>query len=207
MKKIILAVICVIVSLSAVADDRNGIQRSYSEESFFIPTPKPERSWHHSGLFFNAGVGVLAGGEYCDPGLGYEIGWGYRWHIGAGVSWEVFRLGANMDLLNFVNTCNFRLTTGVRYDTPRFDFMKKMSMYANFVCGAGYVPEQEQGGFVYEIGAGVKLMRRFSVGLVWQNNPKIKYYYTDYDFDNEWRELDVPLNWGMFGVKIEYQFR
>lgn len=204
MKKILLA--CLIAGTS-LCGSAQIIRSTSSERTLKVKTEEPVvKSWNHSGLFLNTGIGVLTGDA--DTDFAWEFGWGYRWHITSGISWEVFRLGFDTGVSHFKDMFNLRFTTGVRYDTPRFDFLKGKSLYANFNLGYGIRPmaDESEGGFVYEIGAGIKLNRKCSVGLFYQGN-KDSYEYSYYIPRYGWEYEDVDLNWGMFGIKIEYQFR
>ncbi len=201
MKKILLA--CLIAGTS-LCGSAQIIRSTSSERTIAVKAEEPAiKSWNHSGLFINTGIGVLTGDA--DTDFAWEFGWGYRWHITSGISWEIFRLGFNVGVSNFTDTWDLRFTTGVRYDTPRFDFLKGRSLYAHFNLGYGGRPladESDGGGFVWEIGAGIKLNRKCSVGLFYQaDKDSYEYYVPYYGYD------DVNFNWGMFGVKIEYQFR
>lgn len=193
MKKLLIAAICGVLSLSASAQTIKSVS---TERTITVKQEAPKvESWNHSGWFINTGIGVLAGDV--DTDFAWEFGTGYRWHIASGISWEIFRLGFNTGVSNFTEIFDLRFTSGLRYDTPRFDFLKGKSLYANFVCGYGYVPEFEAGGFVYEIGVGAKLSRHCSLGLVWQGNAMNWEYY------DGWYDYDVTSKWGMFGIKIE----
>lgn len=194
MKKLLIAAICGVLSLGASAQ----IIRSTSSERIVTvkkETQKPvSESWNHSGWFFNTGIGVLAGD--LDTDFAWEVGTGYRLHIASGISWEVFRFGFNTGVSNFADILDMRFTTGIRYDTPRIKVLGNRPIYANFVCGYGFVPELEEGGFVYEIGLGAKLSKHCSLGLIWQGN--------NATWEDDWYEYSA--DWGMFGAKIEYQF-
>lgn len=196
MKKFLIAAICGVLSLGASAQI---IRSTSSERTVTVKQEAPKvESWNHSGWFFDTGIGVLVGDV--DTDFAWEFGMGYRWHISSGFSWEILRMGFNTGVSNFTDIFDLRFTTGLRYDTPRFDFLKGRSLYADFVCGYGLVPEFEEGGFVYEIGLGAKLTRNFSLGLVWQGNTMSWEYY-DWGY-----YYDVSSKWGMFGVKVEYLF-
>lgn len=196
MKKFFLG--CLIICTSFVSNAQK-LETITSERTFTMEAPKAP-SWNHSGFFLNTGIGVLAGDDV-DTDFGWEFGWGYRWHIASGVSWEVARLGFNVGVSNFKEMFDLRLTTGIRYDTPRFEALKGKSAYANFCFGYGFLMDSgEHGGFAYEIGAGIKLSRKCSVGLFWQGDAE---RFDGYDwYDDTW-----TANWGVFGVKIEWQFR
>ena len=201
MKKIFLAALAGVTAMAASGQ----IIRSDASERTFAPV-KPAapvvKSWNHSGLFVNTGIGLLTGDA--DADFAWEAGWGYRWHIAAGVSWEVFRIGMNVGVSNFSETFDLRFTSGLRYDTPRFGFIGDRSFYATFCLGYGGLIGADaggDGGFVYEVGAGIKLTRKCSVGLFYQGDREDSYYY-DYRSGS-----DCDLKWGMLGVKIEYQFR
>lgn len=202
MKKFMMACLIACTALGASAQ----IIRSTTSEHTLVAKPQPtEKSWNHSGLFVNTGIGVLTGDA--DTDFAWEVGWGYRWHIGAGISWEVFRLGFNTGVSHFKETINMRFTTGIRYDTPRFDFLRNRSLFANFCLGYGGRPGAEnagRGGFAWELGAGLKFTRNCSVSLFYQGNSDkdIEIYIGNYyGYEN------FDFNWGMVGLKFEYQFR
>lgn len=203
MKKFLIA--CMI-ACTALSGSAQIIRSTTSERTIKVKPEAPKvLSWNHSGCFVNTGIGLLAGDAPSD--FAWELGWGYRWHIGSGVSWEVFRFGFNTGVSHFKDLFDLRITTGLRYDSPRIAGLGERSIYANFCFGYGgrVSPPDEicsYGGFVYEIGLGVKLTRKCSLGLIWQGN-------------NDNFDVDLPMggyvsgdaSWGMFGVKIEWQFR
>lgn len=197
MKKLLIAATLVLTSLSGYAQ----IIRSTTSEVSLAPKPVAEKTWNHSGFLVETGIGLLTGDA--DTDFAWEVGWGYRWHIIEGFSWEIFKIGFNAGVSHFSDTFCLRFTTGLRYDTPRFDFLKDRSMYVNFNAGYGVRTSDYagDGGFAWELGAGVKLTRKCSVGLFYQADSD-KYTYSDYGYDDS-----VTANWGMVGVRIEYQFR
>lgn len=199
MKKIFIVCLLACIGLSGSAQ----IIKSTTSERTMTKKTVNNDSWHHSGLFVNTGIGVLSGDVESD--LGWEFGWGYRWHIASGFSWEVFRIGFNTGVSHFKDTFDLRFTTGFRYDTERFNFLGDRSMFANVCFGYGTLPLCEydgcdiEGGFQYEIGLGIKLNRRTSLSLFWQGDSnKLSYW--------KWEGSD-SYSWGLFGAKIEYQFR
>lgn len=197
MKKIIIATFMAFISLGMSAQI---IRSTTNERTVKIETPTND--WNHSGFFVNAGPGFLTGDA--DSEFAVEAGWGYRWHISNGISWEVLRLGMDAAVSDFTETMNLRLTTGVRYDSPRIQALGNRSLYGGVFLGYGNRVASDysgDGGFAYEIGAGVKLTRRLSLGLFYQGNSD-----KDCEFDYGGGGYG-DLKWGMFGVKIEYQFR
>ncbi len=187
MKKLLIAAICGVLSLGASAQ----IIRSTSSERIVTvkESPKPvNESWNHSGFFFNTGIGIM--NDYWDETVaGWEFGLGYRWHISSGFSWEVIKLGFSTGL-DYFEGISARFTTGFRYDTPRIEALGKRPIYASVGLGANVLADEGIGGLAYEIGAGMKITRGFSVGLFWQGATLTDYYNTS----------------GMFGIKAEYLF-
>ncbi len=122
---------------------------------------------NHSGFVTDITAGVLTGDLDTDFALGVKLG--YRWNIYDGLSWDVVSIGASTGVSNFVEAMNLRFLTGFRYNTP-VDLIGK-SLYANF--GLGYclsTDDTEWGGFAYEVGAGVNLTRKVSLGIVWEGS-------------------------------------
>lgn len=200
MKKLLMACL---VACTAFGTSAQIIRSTTSEQTLVTKQTVPtEKSWNHSGLFINTGVGVLTGDA--DTDFAWELGWGYRWHVASGISWEVFRLGFNAGVSDFKETLNLRITTGLRYDTPRFDFLGNRSLFANFCLGYGGRPAAEytgSGGFAWELGVGFKFNRKCSVSLIYQAN-------SDNDIDiDDYYGYEYDLSWGMVGFKFEYQFR
>lgn len=202
MKKLFFLLIVSIIAFNAPAQ----IIRSTTSEvkKVHIEKPKPEKSWNHSGLFIDAGIGVLTG-DFSDFGI--RVDWGYRWHIAGGFSWEVFRLEYCAGVSDFKTTSEINATTGFRYDSMRIPALANKSLYASINLGYGGLLSGEEdyyditsGGFTYDIGIGIKLNRKTSVGLFYQGlKNKAETWSSPY-----W-EFDI--NWGMVGAKIEYQFR
>lgn len=206
MKKLLIA--CM-VACTALTSSAQIIRSTTSERTIAVKPDAPVvKSWNHSGLFVNTGIGVLCGSDI-DSDFAWEFGWGYRWHIASGVSWEVLRLGFNTGVSHFEDMFDLRITTGLRYDTPRFDFLNQRSLFVNFCFGYGgrVAADDSDGGFVYEIGAGIKLTRKCSLSLIWQGNTDSwEVYYPGSRYTSSHYET-YDTNWGMFGVKIEWQFR
>lgn len=207
MKKIIVLALVAVASITASAQ----MVRSTTEEKWFTPTEQPKpvvKSWNHSGCFVNTGIGGSFNSHDFDhlSGFGWELGWGYRWHIGYGVSWEVFKLGINVVNFDFSDALTASITTGIRYDSPRIAALGNRSIYGNFNIGYGILSDEDSdGGCAYEVGVGFKLTRKLSLGLVYQSY-NCDYRIEKYGYGWSWHR-DVTLNHGMFGVKVEWQFR
>lgn len=196
MKRIILATLAVFATLCGSAQ----IIRSTTSEQTLVRQEVKEKSWNHSGLLVETGIGLLSGDA--DSDFAWEFGWGYRWHISSGFSWEVFKLGFNVAPASFKETWDLGVTTGLRYDSPRIASLGDRSVFGNFSFGYGgtVLQDSSEGGFKYEVGVGVKMTRNLSLSLFYQGNND-SYDYSDYG-DYSW-----DASWGMFGLKIEWQFR
>lgn len=178
-------------------------------------------SWNHSGITAKVGIGGFTVSEDgFDGKAAYDIDLGYRWHIWKGISWQIFKVGFNSSFEDRHNM-TLRFTSGVRYDTPRFGWMKNRSFFVNCDLGYGFCPKvwkpsdnwdvDANGGFTYEIGAGVKLSRKLSVGVFYQhmNDTRDETYSYYNSYNHHWyydHYYDRHVKWGVFGAKLEYQF-
>lgn len=160
-------------------------------------------SWNHSGITINAGIGgyVLRDG---DDVFATEVALGYRKYFGAGFSWQVLKFGFNTTPKSghFWDAMNFRITTGARYDSPRFDWLKNRSLYLSGDLGYCISRHQrfhrsDNGGFTFDVSGGVKLSRKFSLGVFYQRmNAEVRSGYDSH----------IHPRWGMVGARLELQF-
>lgn len=200
MKRIILATLAVFATLCGSAQ----IIRSTTSEQTLVRQEVKEKSWNHSGLLVETGIGLLSGDA--DSDFAWEFGWGYCWHISSGFSWEVFKATFNVAPASFKETWDLGVTTGLRYDSPRIASLGDRSVFGNFSFGYGgtFLNELDDAdvcaGLKYEVGVGVKMTRNLSLSLFYQGDN------VSYEFYNH-NDYTVDASWGMFGLKIEWQFR
>ncbi|MDE6160299.1 MAG: porin family protein, partial [Muribaculaceae bacterium] len=148
---------------------------------------------NHSGFFLNPTIGVEAGDVSTDFGI--DVTLGYRWHIANGFNWDILKIGANTGVSNFAELMTLRFLTGIRYNSA--PVIGDKSLYADFGMGYGLMTDDTDfGGFVYEIGVGVNLTRKISLGLVWEGNC-MKYS------DDYW---EYSAHYGLFGLRLGVNF-
>lgn len=180
--------------------------------------------WARSGITINAGLGGFVGPDG-DDHFAIDFAIGYRKHFGKGFSWQILKLGfnaypgdGNFSEDNGFRDMTFRITTGARYDSPRFSWLKNRSIYVSGDLGyciarptkfRGY---DHEGGFTFEAGAGVKLSKVLSVGAFYQRmNAEYTAVKEIYSYHNGHRysyteNIDRKPNWGMVGARLEIQF-
>lgn len=144
---------------------------------------------NHSGVFLNPSIGYVTGD--IDSGFGVSLNLGYRWHVGSGFNWDILSVGANSEVSNFTETLDLRFLTGVRYNSPAV--LAGKSLYANF--GLGYhllTDNTDIGGFAWEIGAGVNLSSKVSVGIIYEAS--------------HYSEDGASANWGLVGARVGFNF-
>ena len=133
-------------------------------------------------------------GDPVDSEFAVNLGLGYRWHAWNGICWDILKLNANTGVSHFTEMLYARLTTGVRYQSPRFIAGK--ALYANFNLGYGLLtdPGFDTGAFCYELGAGFLLTRNISLGIQFQGNGV---------HDDYW---DENCTYGMLGLNFGIMF-
>lgn len=147
---------------------------------------------NHSGMFVEPAIGLMVGD--CDTDFGIGVGFGYRWHIANGFSWDVLKISGNTGVSHLSEMFDARFLTGIRYTTDAI--IPGRSVYVNLAMGWNILPDQpEWTGFAYEIGAGLNLTNHVSLGLVWEGNC-LKYEDPGYP----------SMHNGLLGVKLGYQF-
>lgn len=159
------------------------------------------RRINHSGIFLNPTVGLLTGD--LDEDLGVDLTLGYRFHIVNGFSWDIAKIGFSTGVSDAQGRLTMRFLSGLRYNSPAMFGGK--SLYAD--CAFGYsflTDETDFGGFAYEVGAGINLSRKVSLGIVWEgNNPR--YSWVENYVDNYY-EYTIKANYGTIGFRLGLNF-
>lgn len=190
MKKLLLILVLSILSIGAQAQ----IIESRSSKRSVVSISDPVlNDWNRSGMFMELGIGALTG-DPVDSEFAVNLGLGYRWHAWNGICWDILKLNANTGVSHFTEMLYARLTTGVRYQSPRFIAGK--ALYANFNLGYGLLtdPGFDTGAFCYELGAGFLLTRNISLGIQFQGNGV---------HDDYW---DENCTYGMLGLNFGIMF-
>jgi opacity protein-like surface antigen len=88
------------------------------------------------------------------------------------IAWDVLTVRAGADVENsFVESIVGELMSGPRFTTPEFG---DMSVYLNGRAGYAHHFDSSEGGFAYEIGAGINVTPHISLG----------YSYNHFNIDN-----------------------
>lgn len=120
----------------------------------------------NSGMFFEVGVGAL-GGDVEGDGVSLDLGLGYRKGFNQYVAWDILKLKALAEVSNLGETITPQLMTGIRGTSPVL--FGNATAFGSFNGGYGYVIDAEEGGFAYEIQAGLNITPKFYVAFVYDN--------------------------------------
>lgn len=130
--------------------------------------------WNHSGCILDLGLG----GFSHDPHFGGEIDFGYRWHIYKGLCWDVIKVGTELCCCEnggcFSQYSNYRIVTGLHYNTPRFLAGKSLYIEAYIGYGHNFMDKTRKIGGHYRLvkdgaacgyGLGVNLSKLCALGV------------------------------------------
>lgn len=158
MKKIILVAIMAIMTTSAFA-------QIVSSQSSRITREKKEARTT-SSIFVDLGVGVFTGDTY-DTGAGVDLG--FRWNrmFTPNIGWDILKISAQTDTKHFTESLNVQAKSGIRGVSPVL--FGNSSIYANAAAGYAYFTDPSDGGFVWEVGAGLNVTPRFAVGVAYNS--------------------------------------
>lgn len=144
---------------------------------------------NHSGVFVNPAIGLQCGDVEDDFGIAVNLG--YRWHIGSGFNWDVISFGVNTGVSNFTEMLDMRFLSGFRYNTP--EILAGKSLYLNCAFGYHFLTDNTDiSGFAWEVGGGVNITRKISLGIVYEASK----YSDDY-----W-----SAKWGIVGLRLGLNF-
>lgn len=168
MKKIFLSAI---LGLFAIA----GQAQIVSSTSSRITVTHKERT---PSLFLDLGAGGFTGDA---DGFGVDLGLRWTHMFSPSIGWDVLKVSAQSTIDEPIDDLNIQAKTGIRGVSPVL-FGASGTVYANFAGGYGYYTDIEEGGFAWEIGAGVNFNKHISLGIVYNScNYSYDYYYGDED--------------------------
>ena len=120
----------------------------------------------NSGMFLEVGVGKM-GSDWEGDGVSMDLGLGYRWGFSQYAAWDILKVKAMAELGNFSESITPQFMTGIRGTSP--ELFAGMTAFASFSLGYGREIDIEDGGFAYEIQAGLNLTKKFNVGFVYDS--------------------------------------
>lgn len=148
MKKMFMLAIMAVMTLTASAQ--------------LITSNRTIRSGSHNvWLDFGAGVGTEKGSKGADLNLGLRFNKMYTENVG----WDIIKIGARSNTEDLGDALCAEALTGIRGESPVLFANSKA--YVNLAAGYLYSFDAKDGGFTYEIGAGLKLTPRFNVGIAY----------------------------------------
>lgn len=119
-----------------------------------------------SGMFMEVGVGTF-GGDYEGDGVALDLGFGYRKGYSEYLAWDILKVKAIAEVANLSETITPQLMTGIRGTSPVL--FGNMTAFGSFSAGYGYNIDVEEGGFAYEIQAGLNITSKFYAAIVYDN--------------------------------------
>lgn len=144
--------------------------------------------------------GVL--GDGTEKGFALELGLKYAYRFHPNIAWDAVKVSAITMPEHFTESMQIQALSGFRGITPVL--FGNSTLYANFGAGYGYYTDLETGGFAWEVGAGVCINQRFSVGIVYNSThisgETIEDPYHGYEF------AAPSSNPGFIGARFAYTF-
>ncbi len=153
-----------------------------------------EKGVYNPAIWVDFGLGTYTGDPE-DTGLGLDLGFRWNHMFTENIGWDILKISAQTDTKSFGESLNVQAKTGIRGVSPVL--FGNSSLYANFAGGYGYYTDIEEGGFVWEIGAGVNVTSRFSVG--------INYNSANYSIEVP-RYGDQDVKVGLLSLRLSYGF-
>lgn len=153
MKKFLFLAICAMVSMTVSAQLVTSSRVSVEE--------KPSNIW------LDFGVGAYTG-DVSDTGLGVDLGLRWNKMFTESIGWDIFKIKAQTDISNFTELLALQATTGARYVSPVL--FGNSSAFGAVGLGYGYFTDIEDGGFVWEVSAGINVSPRFLVGVSYNSS-------------------------------------
>lgn len=114
----------------------------------------------HHALWLDLGVGKMTDLD----GVGVDLGlrWNARLYSDY-LSWDVFKIKAEASTDAFSETLTAQALTGLRGTTPVL--FGNASLFAAFAVGYGYCFDIEEGGFDWDVSAGINVTPRIMLGV------------------------------------------
>lgn len=153
MKKIYAILLCAMFAVAAQA-------QIVSSRSSRITYSEGDPIFH-----IDLGLGVYTG-DVEDTGMAVDLGLRWTKMFTPYIGWDIFKFSAQSDVSNFNELLCLQAKTGVRGVTPVL-FGDKGTVFGNVGLGYGYYTDPEEGGFAWEIGAGVNFNSRIALSLVY----------------------------------------
>ena len=141
---------CFLVALSATAHAQKW---SFDDES------DSKDDWF--------GIDLGAGGMKDMDGTGIDFGVRYTHEYTKNIAWNAVNVKAIANTKNFKETVTPQLMTGIRLTSP--ELFKGLAAVGGFKAGYGYNIDGKEGGFCFEVEAGLKLTRHIHVGYAYNN--------------------------------------
>lgn len=116
------------------------------------------------------GIDLGIGGMKNLNGTGVDFGLRYLHTYTPYIAWNAINVKAIANTEDFVKTITPQVMTGIKLSSP--SFFKDIYVFGGFKGGYGYNIDGREGGFCYEIEAGINLTRNIFVGYAY-NNQKI----------------------------------
>lgn len=138
-------------------------------------------------------INLTAGGftgDAHDTGFGLELGLKYAYRFHPNFAWDVIKVATIADTKHFQDNLQIQALTGVRGITPVL--FGNSTAYLNLAGGYGYYTHIEEGGFAWEVGAGLNVTPKFAVG--------VEFNSTRLSFDHG------SSNIGFVGARLGYTF-
>lgn len=127
---------------------------------------KTKKQVSNSGMFLEVGIGTF-GADWENDGVALDFGLGYRKGFNEYVAWDVFKVKAMAEIANFGESITPQIMTGIRGTSPVL--FGNITAFGSFSAGYGYMIDIEDGGFAYEIQAGLNITPKFYVAFVYDN--------------------------------------
>ena len=119
-----------------------------------------------SALWLDFGIGAFSG-DVADTGLGVDLGLRWNKSFTENIGWDIIKVKAQSDTKNFSELMTVQAMTGVRGTTPVL--FGNSTVFGAAGLGYGYMTDVEEGGFCWEVSAGVNLTPRFLVGVAYNS--------------------------------------
>ncbi|MBR1469449.1 MAG: outer membrane beta-barrel protein [Prevotella sp.] len=146
-----------------------------------------------STVWIDLGPGLYTG-DVDDAGAGIDLGIRFTKMFGGGIGWDIFKASAQTGTSKFTEILDVQAKTGVRYVSPVL--FGNQSLYANLGAGAGYYTDMDKFGFVWEVGAGINITPRVSLGIAYNSHS-----FSQEIYDGR-RTEDKSFNVGLISLRL-----
>lgn len=164
---------------------------------------------HEFTIFLTPGINVKG-----DTKFALELGLKYAFRFHPNMAWDAVKVSALAMPDHFSETLQIQALSGFRGITPVL--FGNSTLYLNFGAGYGYYTDMSKGGFAWEIGAGINITPKISVGIVYNSTHQSgSTYEEEYSYwDPYWEEWEYDTetvkikgsNSGFLGIRAAYTF-